>query len=213
MQRSLTKKEVDILEERGLWRASSSLHKVIKRLIRKNLPLEIRYILQAHRTIFTTAHQSIIAGKYRRDNGPELKRIDGTPLLITDWMQVPSAMAELNDRVVTLTKNLHYPKTKGEYSRLVSGAVQLSHRLACIHPFVNGNGRSSRLLLSAILLRAGLPEIAVKKSKPAYLRAMRQADDGDFSLLERVVIKGLIENNREKFEAQRRKQAELARRR
>lgn len=193
MKRPLNKREVDILEERGHWEASSSLHRLIKRLVRKKLPLEIRYIKDAHKTIFDVAKQPEIGGKYGNDNGPELKRIDGTILPMTNWILIPTAMAELDLELRERTKDLIHPKTEEEYSDLIILATKLSHKLACIHPFRNGNGRSSRLLLNSILLRAGLSEIAIKKSKSTYLRAMRQADDGDFYLLEKIVVDGLIE--------------------
>ncbi|MDP3764607.1 MAG: hypothetical protein Q8Q95_03235 [bacterium] len=97
----LSKKDLDVLEERGYWKASSSLHKRIKRLIRKKLPLEISYIRDAHRIIFNESNQNAVAGKYRQDN-PELKRIDGTLLAISHWHDIPNKMAELNPRRVTL---------------------------------------------------------------------------------------------------------------
>ena len=77
--------------------------------------------------------------------------------------------------------------------------------LACIHPFENGNGRASRLLLGIILIRAGLYEVAIKKEKLEYLRTMHQADIGDFSLLENIIIDGLIENKKKQYQFQLRK--------
>ena len=199
-----SKRDIDILEERGLWKASSSLHQIIKRLIRKNLPVEMRYIKEAHRIIFTTANQAGMAGKYRRDN-PELKRIDGSLLKMEHWSNIANAMAELDMDLRENSKHLKRPETIKEYSEIIQLAVRLSHRLACIHPFENGNGRASRLLLNAILLRAGLPEIAIRKKKSQYLRAMRQADDGDFSLFEKIVIDGIIESKERQYKMSLRK--------
>ena len=154
------------------------MHRIVERLIRRNAPLEIRYIKEAHRILFTTANQIGMAGKFRQDN-PELERIDGTLLKISHWQRIPSDMAELDVELRARTKNLKLPKTAEGYQNLISQAAMLSHRLAVVHPFENGNGRMSRLLLNGVLLRAGLPEIAIKKAKPRYLRALRQADDGD----------------------------------
>lgn len=205
----INKKDLDILEERGYWKASSSLHKKIKRLIRKRLPVEIGYIKEAHRIIFNEANQSSIAGKYRQDN-PELKRIDGSILKISHWHDIPNKMAELDFELKQNTKNLAIPQTPEEYRKIIRLSAELSHKLARIHPFENGNGRASRLLLGAILLRAGLPDIAIKKPKQKYLRAMRQADDGNYELLEEIIIDGLRENLEKKHILQLRKQSELA---
>lgn len=207
MPRPLHKKDIEILEERGLWKASSYLHRIVRRLIRKNAPLEMRYIKEAHRIALT--YQPEIAGKYRRHNGPELKRIDGTILEMTDWRQIPNAMAELDIELRERTKNLTQPKDEKEYRLVIREATELSHRLASIHPFENGNGRASRLLLNAVLLLAGLPEIAIKKTKVKYLRAMRQADDGDFTMLEDMISNALFEAKEKVYKVLLKKRAQL----
>lgn len=206
----LSKRDVDILEERGYWQASSSLHRQLHRLIQKKLPLRIGLVKNAHQAIFEVTNQPDIAGKYRRHNGPELKRIDGSILKMTGWQMIPNAMAELDFELRERTKDLKHPKTEKEYRNIIEIAAQLSHKLACIHPFANGNGRASRLLLSAILIRAGLSEVAVKKEKLTYLRAMRQADDGDFNMLKNIIFNGLMENKIMQYKIQLRKQAESA---
>lgn len=53
------------------------------------------------------------------------------------------------------------------------------HELVAIHPFVDGNGRVSRLLLNLILMRAGYPIANVRKDeRPAYYEALAFADVG-----------------------------------
>lgn len=200
MSRAINKKELDILEQRGLWKAASFLSKKTKKLRLKNLPLEIGFIKQAHSMIFETAKQPEIAGKYRRENGPELKRIDGSILKIADWKQIPNEMAQLDSELRIKTSQLPTLKTGDDLYQIIQVAAKLSHRLASIHPFSNGNGRSSRLLLNAILQRADLPEIAIKKSKNMYLWAMRHADDGNFETLENIIIVSLIEISRKMSE-------------
>jgi len=208
MPKPFTKKDIEVLEQRGLWKASSYLHKRIKVLIRKNLPLRMGDIKTAHKIIFETAKQKTIAGKYRKSNCPELKRINGTMLKISDYRQISSEMAHLDWELQRQTKNLKSPKTEKDYNDVISLAAKFSHWLACIHPFENGNGRASRLLLDAILLRARLSGIAIKKSKQKYLRAMRQADDNDFSLLGSLILNG-IADSKQRIYAEQEKKAEL----
>lgn len=193
MSKAMSKKELEILEQSGLWKAASFLSKKVKKLKRKNLPIEIGFIKQAHRIIFETIKQPEIAGKYRRENGPELKRIDGSVLKIADWRQIPNEMAILDSELRSIASNLLSPKDSDDLYRVISVAAKLSHRLASIHPFSNGNGRASRLLLNFILQRADLPEIPIKKPKTKYLWAMRHADDGNFRTLEEMIIKALVE--------------------
>lgn len=202
-----SKKDLDILEERGYWKASSFLSDTVHKLIRKNLPFELGYIKQAHKIIFDTANQSGMAGKYRRDN-PEVKRIDGSLLIITHWHNIPNEMAGLDMEVRSVTRGLKKVRTKGQHRNIIEQAARLSHRLACIHPFENGNGRASRLLLNAVLMRGGLHEVAIKVNKNRYLRSMRQADDGDFSMLKKIILESLIANERKLYKLVKTKQAE-----
>jgi len=57
----------------------------------------------------------------------------------------------------------------------------LAHfKLVSIHPFTDGNGRTSRLLMSLILMRAKYPLIIVnKEEKIPYFRALEAAQQGD----------------------------------
>lgn len=48
-----------------------------------------------------------------------------------------------------------------------------------IHPFEDGNGRASRLLLCALLVELGLPAVPTEVPKQEYLRALRSYDNGE----------------------------------
>ena len=186
------KREQDMLEGRGLWVASSFLSNRIKILAKKNKPFYIGDIKQAHRLLFMTTNEPEIAGEYRtkfRDNGIDLERQDGTYLKFTTWEKIPYEMGLLNKKLVELTENMPSPNNEQDYENIVSSAARLSHELTRIHPFKNGNGRMSRLLINAILLRAGLYPIPFMghlkmikpKLKKTYYNAMYQADNGNFS--------------------------------
>lgn len=211
MPRPRTKRDLDILEQRGLWKASAFLDRLVRRLVRKRQPLEVRHLREAHRILFTEAGQREVAGKYRRQN-LDLKRIDGTPLPMAQWRDTARHMMALDAEVRAATVDARPPKTDAERAAVVQHAALLSHQLALIHPFENGNGRVSRLLMNAVLLRAGLPLIAIKADKPRYLRAMRQADDGDLTLLEGLIVTGLLESQRRIYRALQRKKPASRRR-
>ena len=78
---------------------------MITRLKKKKLPLEIRYINEAHKRIFDIANQPGIAGKYRKSNDIKIKRADGSLLQYTDWVKVPEDMAKLDAELRAITKN------------------------------------------------------------------------------------------------------------
>ncbi len=69
-------------------------------------------------------------------------------------------------------------------------AYRLHHRLTAIHPFPNGNGRSSRLMADYYLTQSGaapftwgamrIPRASVRTT---YLQAIRAADCGNYAAL------------------------------
>jgi len=78
----------------------------------------------------------------------------------------------------------------------------LPERLACvhnrfeqIHPFLDGNGRTGRLLLNLILGRLGYPPaIIYKRDRDKYLQAMRRADGDDFGPLGELIARSVTAN-------------------
>lgn len=68
-------------------------------------------------------------------------------------------------------------------------------RFEQIHPFIDGNGRTGRLLLNLILVRLGYPPVVVsKRDRSQYLRALRQADGGQFGLLGELLARGILDS-------------------
>jgi Fic family protein len=115
----------------------------------------------------------IQGGQYKQQNN-HVVRLDGKILQFTDMSQVAAEMEQL---VKWCSEN------KGELHPLEL-ASQFHHRLVRIHPFLDGNGRVSRLLLNTILMQAGYtPAIIPVEEKKEYLEALQAADDGGYALL------------------------------
>ena len=55
-------------------------------------------------------------------------------------------------------------------------AAEAHYRLVTIHPFVDGNGRSARLLMNLILLMSGYPAAIIRKrDRLAYIGSLEKA--------------------------------------
>jgi hypothetical protein len=58
-------------------------------------------------------------------------------------------------------------------------AALAHHRLVAIHPFIDGNGRTARLVMNLILMRAGYPPTVIQRiNRRQYYRVLDQADAG-----------------------------------
>ena len=73
--------------------------------------------------------------------------------------------------------------------------AQLHQRFESTHPFLDGNGRTGRLVLNLILVRLGYPPaIIYKRQRQDYLRALRRADAGDPGLLGEILARAILDN-------------------
>jgi fido (protein-threonine AMPylation protein) len=72
----------------------------------------------------------------------------------------------------------------------VEFAALAHYKLVYIHPFIDGNGRTSRLLMSLILMQAGYPPITIRKEQRSeYYHALEVANEGDVRPFIRFIAK------------------------
>jgi Fic family protein len=118
------------------------------------------------------------AGQYRQHG----VRIMGSRTTVANWLKVPELMSQLaidmntdDDDVLSLLA-----KTHADFEK--------------IHPFSDGNGRTGRLLLLAMALRANLtPPIVVKERKYAYYKYLEIAQTKqDYVPLELFIAESVI---------------------
>ncbi|MGH7642941.1 MAG: Fic family protein [Candidatus Dormibacteria bacterium] len=64
-----------------------------------------------------------------------------------------------------------------------------------IHPFLDGNGRTGRLLLNLLLVRSGYPPAVIyQRDRNRYLGALRRADGGDPGPLGELIARAVTDN-------------------
>jgi len=130
-------------------------------------------------------HQIIIqetdkewAGRYRNANVV----IGGAKHTPPDALQVPQKMRDL----ITW---LNAQKNK---TNIVELAALLHHKLVYIHPFFDGNGRTSRLTMNLLLMQAGYPLVIIlKNDRKKYYDALSKADDGKYESLIKFIAQSV----------------------
>ncbi len=76
-------------------------------------------------------------------------------------------------------------------------AAWVHYRFVCIHPFIDGNGRTSRLLMNLVLIQNGYPPaVILNVDRKKYHQVLKQADidkPGDFlNFIGRSIERSLI---------------------
>ena len=105
--------------------------------------LTIYKLLDLNKKLFQYAHYPEEAGKTRIDNNLVL----GAKFETVDWREVAAELVKLQNPVEDLVRDADR-LTISEY---VLQALKIHHRITQIHPFRDGNGRSSRAMLNWML--------------------------------------------------------------
>jgi Fic/DOC family len=101
------------------------------------------------------------------------------------WTDVPNAIR-------TWVDSLNNIPTA---ARPIEALASAHNQFECVHPFIDGNGRTGRLLLNLVLVRLGYaPAIIYKRDRSKYLRALRSADAGDPGPLGEMLARSVMDN-------------------
>jgi len=130
-------------------------------------------------------HQIIIqetdkewAGRYRNAN----VIICGAKHTPPDALQIPQKMKDL----------MTWLNSQKNKTNIVELAALLHHKLVYIHPFFDGNGRTSRLAMNLLLMQAGYPLVIIlKNDRKKYYDVLSKADDGKYESLVKFIAQSV----------------------
>jgi fido (protein-threonine AMPylation protein) len=104
-----------------------------------------------------------------------------------DWPEVPALLGDW----IADARSLHSAKSASDPEAL----ARLHARFERIHPFLDGNGRTGRLVLNLLLVRLGYPPaIIYKGDRSRYLTALARADQGDPGPLGELLARAILDN-------------------
>jgi len=164
-----TRGELDEFEQQNI---ESAIQWILTRKFKNEQIFTEAFIQDLHKRMYGKVWQW--AGKYRRTN----KNIG------VDKLQIPIDLkALLDDAMYWITNDVFPPDEV---------AIRFKHKLVSIHCFPNGNGRHSRLMADIIIEKiynqpvftwGGANSSNENDIRDKYLRAIKAADKGEFSLL------------------------------
>lgn len=138
-------------------------------LINPDYTFNSRDILTLHGLVLRTIEDDF-AGRLR--NGGV--RISGANFIPPNANKVPEL---LDDLMVFINSN-------PQELNVIELATFFHHKMVCIHPFFDGNGRTVRLAMNLILMKAGFPPaIILKNDRKKYYEALNQASNGNYAKL------------------------------
>lgn len=151
---TLTLQETSLVLNKGITIGGKSLrehfevinHKeaidYIKSLLNQGESFSKKLLLDVHHLILKNI-DSENSGRYRKLD----VMISGSAHKPVNFLQVDNLMQEYFE---------FYEENKGKLNTVILSA-EIHERLVTIHPFVDGNGRTSRLMMNLILLENGFP--------------------------------------------------------
>lgn len=148
-------------------------------LVKENDPINEWNIKSIHQLVLRDIDNEN-AGRYRKEN----VTIKGATHIPPDYLKVPELMEKL-----ILTYD-----TWSEYHPIIQAAL-LHGELVKIHPFIDGNGRTSRLFMNLVLMNKGYNPVIIKKeSRLKYYEALDTAHTtGNYTDFVKLVTKLEVE--------------------
>ncbi|MCU0389759.1 MAG: Fic family protein [Thermoflexibacter sp.] len=134
---------------------------------------------------------------------------DGQPtrrqIKVGDYKEFPNSVrlqngeifeyASPTDTPILMGELVQWYRTESEKEEKhpIELAALLHYKFVRIHPFDDGNGRISRLLMNYVLLKNDLPPVVVKSAdKRNYLAALHSADTGDLAAFVEYIAHQLV---------------------
>lgn len=143
-----------------------------------SVPISERDLLDIHERLMTDI-DALSAGRFRTDR----VLIRGTRFIPPGSHTFGTLIPHMLDRA-----NRHdlHPTLR---------AAELHYHFVAIHPFADGNGRTARLMMNYLLLRAGYPITLIEVARRGeYLAALEEANAGNCKSFAAFIVRSVDES-------------------
>lgn len=183
---TLSKSETQIVIEKGLTISGKSLKEHLEAInhsfalkfieeISKEKNISLNDILHIHNLILKGIDNTN-AGTYRKIQ----VKISGSDVELPSPLKIPELMKQFSKWI---NKSKEHPVIK---------AANAHYELVKIHPFVDGNGRTARLLMNLILLQNEYPLAVIENSqRKEYIDSVQDADKGNINNFYKVICNAI----------------------
>lgn len=170
----------------------------LEEIVHDDRPLTEQFIREMHQVLLGDEHykaaytatgqptrQRIVPGQYKTSSN-NVRTATGETFYFASPEETP---ARMNDLLIWYRQEVEMPTLHP-----VALAAEFHHRFVGIHPFDDGNGRMSRLLMNLILMRHGYPITVIKADETTrnrYLAALSEADAGEPEPFLRFIIENV----------------------
>jgi Fic family protein len=148
--------------------------------------LSVYKLLELNRLLFQYAPHPEAGGKTRLTDNLVL----GAKFNTVHYTDIPTAFMELDKKIQEVMSGIDTLSM----CDFIDEAVKIHHRITVIHPFADGNGRTSRVFLNWMFVLKGIPPFYLKaENKDEYVEALQIADTSeDYTKLREVFYKAVI---------------------
>ena len=173
---TLTLRETGLVIDKGLTVGGKSMREHLEAINHYEAVLFLRELVQAQRplteSLVKQLHGLILRGIDRANAG----QYRSVPVLIAGSRHVPPQPWQVP---MLMEECFRFYEEQRKLRHPVELAALMHERFATIHPFIDGNGRTSRLVMNLILLQHGYPIANIlgdSESRLAYYGALESAN-------------------------------------
>lgn len=141
--------------------------------------LDVYDSLKSNKDLFAYYPYPEFGGNLRQNNVV----ISGAKFETVDYYDIFNELAKVGQKIRSFSKD----KDRIKASDYIKHVVRMHHRITVIHPFREGNGRTTRAFMNVQLVLAGLT--------PAYIKVEEKNYDDLYECIFKVMIRSHVELN------------------